>query len=88
VPPLYTEPGNNLHAPAEIGIDSFQADRSPTGAYRTAPLRGLWSHQKGGFYHDGRFATLGDVVEHYDRFFALGLTEAEKKDLIQHLLSL
>jgi hypothetical protein len=88
VPPLYTEPGNNLHAPAEIGIDSFQADRSPTGAYRTAPLRGLWSHQKGGFYHDGRFAALGDVVEHYDAFFALGLTEEEKKDLIQHLLSL
>lgn len=30
VPPLYTEPGNNLHAPSEIGVDSFQADRSPT----------------------------------------------------------
>lgn len=88
VPPLYTEPGNNLHAPAEIGIDSFQADRSPTRAYRTAPLRGLWSHQKGGFYHDGRFAALGDVVEHYDAFFALALTEEEKKDLIQYLLSL
>jgi hypothetical protein len=28
------------------------------------------------------------VVEHYDAFFALGLTEEEKKDLIQHLLSL
>ena len=24
--------------------------------YRTAPLAGLWTHQKGGFYHDGRFA--------------------------------
>jgi hypothetical protein len=22
--------------------------------YRTAPLAGLWTHQKGGFYHDGR----------------------------------
>ena len=63
VPPLYTEPGHNLHTPAEIGVDGFQADRSPTHAYRTAPLRGLWTHQKGGFYHDGRFATLRDVVE-------------------------
>ncbi len=88
VPPLYTEPGNNLHAPSEIGVDSFQADRSPTHAYRTAPLRGLWTHQKGGFYHDGRFAALRDVVEHYDSFFKLGLTEQEKKDLIQHLLGL
>jgi len=47
VPPLFTEPGNNLHAPSEIGVDSFQADRSPTHMYRTAPLAGLWSHQKG-----------------------------------------
>jgi hypothetical protein len=30
VPPLFTEPGNNLHAPAEMGVDAFQADRSPT----------------------------------------------------------
>ena len=40
VPPLFTEPGHNLHAPSEIGVDAFQADRSPTHAYRTAPLAG------------------------------------------------
>jgi hypothetical protein len=85
VPPLFTEPGHNVHAPAEIGIDAFQADRSPTRAYRTAPLAGLWSHQKGGFYHDGRFATLMDVVNHYDAFMKLGLTPAEKGDLIEYL---
>src|SRR5207253_2388831 len=33
VPPLFTEPGNNLHSPAEMGIDAFQADRSPTHMY-------------------------------------------------------
>ncbi|HEX5435121.1 MAG TPA: hypothetical protein VFY05_12845, partial [Candidatus Angelobacter sp.] len=88
VPPLYTEPGNNLHAPDEIGVDSFQADRSPTHMYRTAPLAGLWSHQKGGFYHDGRFATLDDVVNHYDTFLKLGLTPEEKNDLVEFLKSL
>jgi hypothetical protein len=88
VPPLYTEPGNNLHAPSEIGIDAFQADRSPTHAYRTSPLSGLWSHQKGGFYHDGRFATLNEVVDHYNSFSRLGLTDQEKSDLVQYLLSL
>lgn len=88
VPPLYTEPGNNLHAPTEIGVDSFQADRSPTHMYRTAPLAGLWSHQKGGFYHDGRFATLGDVVEHYNDFFNLGLSVQEMHNLIEYLKSL
>ena len=88
VPPLYTEPGWNMHTPSEIGIDSFQADRSPDLAYRTAPLKGLWTHTQGGFYHDGRFATLLDVINHYDAHFGLGLTEAEKADLAEYLKSL
>ena len=88
VPPLYTEPGWNLHTPEEIGIDSFQADRSPDHRYRTTPLKGLWTHTQGGFYHDGRFETLLDVVNHYDALFGLGLTEAEKSDLVEYLKSL
>src|SRR5579864_3036677 len=88
VPPIYTEPGNNLHSPSEVGVDSFQADRSPTHMYRTAPLAGLWSHAKGGFYHDGRFATLPDVVEHYDGLFHLGLNQSEKAALVEYLKSL
>jgi mono/diheme cytochrome c family protein len=88
VPPLYTEPGWNMHTPAEIGIDSFQADRSPDGHYRTAPLKGLWAHQKGGFYHDGRFATLDDVLDHYDAHFGLGLGDGEKEALVEFLKSL
>jgi len=88
VPPLYTEPGHNLHSPDELGIDSFQADRSPTKMYRTAPLAGLWTHQKGGFFHDGRFATLRDVIEHYNNNFRLGLTDREKGELIEYLKSL
>ena len=69
-------------------MDSWQADRSPTHMYRTAPLAGLWSHQKGGVYHDGRFATLPDVIEHYDGFFKLRLTDQEKRDLNEYLKSL
>jgi hypothetical protein len=85
VPPLYTEPGYNMHTPSEIGIDSFQADRSPTHMYRTAPLAGLWTHQKGGFFHDGRFATLLDVVNHYNTQLNLNLSDANKKDLVEYL---
>jgi hypothetical protein len=88
VPPLFTEPGWNLHTAAEIGIDDFQANRSPDGRYRTSPLQGLWTHTKGGFYHDGRFATLLDVVNHYNAFFSLGLTDREKSDLVEYLKSL
>jgi cytochrome c peroxidase len=88
VPPLFTEPGWNMHLPEEIGIDSFQADRSPDERYRTAPLKGLWTHSTGGFYHDGRFGTLDEVVDHYDQVFALGLTSAESDDLVEFLKSL
>jgi len=88
VPPLFTEPGWNAHKAAEIGIDDFQSNRSPDKSYRTAPLRGLMSHAKGGFYHDGRFADLTAVVEHYNQFFKLALTDTEKRDLIEYLKSL
>jgi hypothetical protein len=86
--PLWTEPGWNLHTPQEVCVDSFQADRAPDHRYRTSPLGGLFAHQKGGFFHDGRFADLGAVVDHYNSCFALGLTAQEKSDLIQYLLSL
>jgi hypothetical protein len=88
VPPLFTEPGWNMHTPEEMGIDSFQADRSPDRRYRTTPLKGLWTHMEGGFYHDGRFATLLDVVNHYNTLFSLGLTDGEKSDLVEYLKSL
>lgn len=88
VPPLFTEPGWNMHTPAEIGIDDFQANRSPDRRYRTAPLKGLWAHQKGGFYHDGRFQTLQQVVAHYNTTFGLGLTSGQTNDLVEYLKSL
>jgi cytochrome c5 len=88
VPPIYTEPGWNMHTAQEIGIDDFQAKRSPDERYRTSPLKGLWTHQKGGFYHDGRFATLRDVVEHYNSFLNTNLTERQKLDLVEYLKSL
>lgn len=88
VPPLFTEPGQNLHRPAEICTDAFQAERSPTGMYRTTPLKGLFAHAKGGFWHDGRFPTLGAVVEHYNACFGLGLGPRRQADLVQYLKSL
>lgn len=43
---------------------------------------------KGGFYHDGRFATLPDVVNHYNDFFKLNLNDQQKNDLVEYLKSL
>ncbi len=88
IPPLFTEPGWQMHTGAEIGIDDFQAMRSPDERYRTTPLRGVFTRQKGGFYHDGRFPDLRAVVEHYDQHFRLRLTETDKLNLIEYLKSL
>ena len=66
----------------------FRQTGRPDRKYRTAPLKGVWTHQKGGFFHDGRFATLRDVVIHYDTTFGLDLTEQEKADLVEFIKSL
>jgi hypothetical protein len=88
VPPMFSEPGWPMHTAAEIGIDDFQAKRSPDERYRTTPLGGLHTRVKGGFYHDGRFATLEDVVNHYETVLSLTLSSGDKADLVQYLKSL
>ncbi|NER14359.1 hypothetical protein GWK08_12975 [Leptobacterium flavescens] len=79
---------NILHDPEEIGIDSFEADRSPTGKYRTPPLRALFVKAKGGYFHDGRFGTLEEVVAHYNDHFDLNLSASEQQDLVEYLKAL
>ena len=95
--PIWTEPGWNDHSPDEMKIDSFQADRSPDGHYKTMNLAGVFIRErglfmrpenKGRFYHDGRFQTLMDVVNSYNSRFNLGLTDQEKSDLVEYLKSL
>jgi cytochrome c peroxidase len=88
VPPLFTEPGHNIRRPEEIGIDSFLADRGPTGGYRTTPLMGAWARSTGGYYHDGRFTTLNDVVNHYNQALDLNLTNGERQAIVEYINSL
>ena len=83
--PRYTD-GGHLHDPSETGMDPTHAERSTTKMYRTTPLRGIWQHQP--YFHDGSAATLEEVVDHYDAVLGLGLTEAEKNDLVAFLSSL
>jgi hypothetical protein len=83
--PRYTD-GGRLHHPSETGMDPTHAERSTTKMYRTTPLGGLWQHRP--YFHDGSAATLEDVVDHYDDVLGLGLTDAEKSDLVAFLSSL
>jgi hypothetical protein len=86
--PLPVLADNKLHSASALGIDNFEAMRSPTGMYRTTPLGGLFARAKGGFYHDGRFAGLSDVINHYNSHFNLNLTTSEKRELEEYLKSL
>ncbi len=93
IPPTYTDVLSGpdpkvpfLHAASEIGADVDYAARTATGMYRTTPLRGAWQHPP--YFHDGRAADFLAVVNYYDSFFPLGLTDAQKADLVEFLKSL
>lgn len=90
--PQLTDANSTLHAPSEVvsepepnGAPSY-ASRSATKQYRTAPLAGLWQHPP--YFHNGSAATLEAVVETYNTKKVLGLTVAQKADLVQYLKSL
>jgi len=75
-----------LHAPSETGMDGAYAARTVNKAYRTTPLRGLWQHPP--YFHDGSAATLAGVVTHYDSVLRLGLSAAQRRDLVEFLKTL
>lgn len=84
---LYTDVNAGvLHLPAEVGQNAAFANRSVTKRYRTTPLRGLLQHAP--YFHDGKAATLADVVTHYDTLFSLRLSTQQKADLVEYLKTL
>jgi hypothetical protein len=50
--------------------------------------KGTFFDPRLGYYHDGRFAKLSDVVDHYGGRLGLGLTAGQKSDLVEYLKSL
>jgi cytochrome c peroxidase len=56
------------------------------GKVTVSTLRGLASRAP--YFHDGSAATLMDVVNFYDRRFAIGLSEQEEIDLVNFLNAL
>ena len=88
VPPLFTEPGWNMHTAAEIGIDDFQSSRSPDERYRTTPL-GRAVHAA-----EGRLLSRRPVRRPARRGRSLRPDfqpeshERQKRDLIEYLKSL
>jgi hypothetical protein len=71
------------------GLESLGSrTRDPRSACALPSRGSAWPREKGGFYHDGRFGDLNQVIEHYSRALRLSLSDADKADPIQFLKSL
>jgi hypothetical protein len=85
---LFTEPGWNLHTPQEVAIDDFHANCCSRPALSNNAIKRIVHAHEGRLLSDGRFATLREFVEHYNRLFGLQLAEIEINDLVEYLKSL
>jgi cytochrome c peroxidase len=81
----------------DVGRYKVTKDTDDIGAFKTPTLREI--SRTAPYMHDGRFATLDEVVEFYDRggiqnphlsnlMVSLDLTAQEKKDLVEYMRSL
>lgn len=73
----------SCHDPNAAFLDRRAHDVGSGGRFDTPTL--LNANSSGPYFHDGRYATYGEVVAHFDRVYALGLTETERADLVAYL---
>ena len=73
----------SCHHPSALFVDHLQHDIGTGGAFKTQTL--LNADFTAPYFHDGRYATFGQVVDYFDGYYKLGLTAAEKGDLIAYL---
>jgi cytochrome c peroxidase len=85
------------HENLDVGRFNVTKDKKDIGAFKTPTLREI--SMTAPYMHDGRFATLEEVVEHYNsggvknpfldnQIIPLELTESEKRDLVEMLRTL
>jgi cytochrome c peroxidase len=66
-----------------LGSADLPSPHALEGGYRTPTLLGL--AETAPYFHDGRFATIADVVVWFDTTFALGLNAREREDLVAYV---
>ena len=74
------------HTPAGHFVDHHQHDVGTGGAFKTPTL--VNANLNAPYFHDGRFATYDEVVRYFDRQFSLGLSAANRNDLIAYLTAI
>jgi cytochrome c peroxidase len=71
------------HLPSGTFVDHRQHNVGSGGLYKTPTL--LNADFNAPYFHDGRFDTYDQVVSHFDRTFALGLSAQDQADLVAYL---
>jgi cytochrome c peroxidase len=73
----------SCHVPGEAFVDHRQHDVGSGGLYKTPTL--LNANFASPYFHDGRFDNFGQVIEHFNRIYGLGLSAQDSADLQDYL---
>jgi Di-haem cytochrome c peroxidase len=71
------------HVPSAGFVDHRQHDVGSGGLYKTPTL--LNADFNAPYFHDGRYDTYNQVVEHFDRVFDLSLSPEDQRNLVAYL---
>ena len=71
------------HMPSAAFADHRQHDVGTGGLYKTPTL--INANLNAPYLHDGRFTDYGQVIDHFDRQFDLGLSAQDRADLAAYL---
>jgi hypothetical protein len=71
------------HVPSGTFVDHAQHDVGSGGAFKTPTLRNADFNAP--YFHDGRYETYEQVVDHFDHVFDLGLSAQDRLDLLAYL---
>ena len=72
-----------FHQPSAAFVDHQVHDVGSGGWFKTPTL--INADFNAPYFHDGRYDTYEQVIEHFDRHFDLGLAADEKRDLVAYL---
>src|SRR5262249_2604474 len=71
------------HVPSGAFVDHLQHDVGSGGLFKTPTL--LNANFNAPYFHDGRFDSFEQVVDHFDRVYHLGLSAQDRGDLVAYL---
>jgi cytochrome c peroxidase len=71
------------HTPSGVFSDHQQHDVGSGGLFKTPTLRNADFNAP--YFHDGRFDSYDQVVDHFDRVFDIGLSAQDRQDLVAYL---